>query len=212
MPGSLPTPPSGGGSLVPNPSTDLGGNPFNNTPLPPRLIPTLVDRPTASPDTNLDGDRTLYGTQQDDTLSGGSGDDVLFGYQGQDSLFGGQGNDLLRGGKGFDFLNGGKGDDTLLGDRGWDILVGGEGSDLFVLQPAKTSAGLMNADMILDFQVGIDRIGLTDGVKATDLVLDYIEGHTFIRLAGSNANTYLGIVSGVTPEQLTNSFVSVEFS
>nr|WP_279331587.1 MULTISPECIES: hypothetical protein [unclassified Desertifilum] len=127
-----------------------------------------------------------------------------------DTLYGGKGNDVLWGGKGDDYLEGGEGDDTLSGDRGSDTLVGGEGRDLFILRTETASTQMSEADLILDFEVGVDTIGLTDGVTPEDLILEAVEGNTLIRVAGSNQ--VLGIVVGIAPQQLPRSFVSVEMA
>lgn len=73
-----------------------------------------------------------------------------------DTLSGGLGNDLLSGRDGGDLLRGAAGDDVLLDGVGADTLVGGAGSDVFVL------AGDGEADVVRDFQPGIDRLDLSD--------------------------------------------------
>ncbi|MCD8489797.1 MAG: DUF4347 domain-containing protein [Desertifilum sp.] len=156
------------------------------------------------------GADTLYGGKGKDSLLGGEGDDSLMGNRCNDTLYGGKGNDVLWGGKGDDYLEGGEGDDTLSGDRGSDTLVGGEGRDLFILRTETASTQMSEADLILDFEVGVDTIGLTDGVTPEDLILEAVEGNTLIRVAGSNQ--VLGIVVGIAPQQLPRSFVSVEMA
>ncbi len=79
-------------------------------------------------------------------LRGGADDDSLTGAAAGDLIDGRGGNDVLRGEGGNDILIGGSGSDTL---------YGGAGSDLFVL----TADG--QADVIGDYQAGIDRIDLT---------------------------------------------------
>lgn len=119
------------------------------------------------------GNDTLYGDHGADTISGGSDDDEIYGGRsndklngnsGNDSLFGGNGNDKLTGGTGDDYLDGGAqadrldggdGNDTLVGGLGNDELTGGAGADTFVF------AGVVNNDVITDFEAGIDTIDFT---------------------------------------------------
>lgn len=64
----------------------------------------------------LEGNDTLFGSNDSDVIRGGDGHDVILGYAGSDRVFGGKGRDLLIGGLGTD---------TLYGDNGEDILIGG---------------------------------------------------------------------------------------
>ena len=96
----------------------------------------------------LSGIENLYGSYMSDTLTGDSGDNKLQGGSGNDTLSGGAGND------------------TLLGDFGNDVLIGSAGADAF-----RFNRFFGNADVILDFESGVDRIelegssfGLPDGM------------------------------------------------
>ncbi|MBV6631764.1 MAG: calcium-binding protein [Alphaproteobacteria bacterium] len=131
----------------------------------------------------------IYGNQDADFLFGGQGDDAMFGGQGvdvlygnlagdqlygnlaDDFLYGGAGSDRLFGGKGADVLQGNRDDDVLFGNRdddvldggpGADTLVGGEGADFFVLR------GDVGADLILDFEAGIDLVGAEQVIDVFD--------------------------------------------
>lgn len=99
-----------------------------------------------------------------ENVIGGSLGDLLIGNGASNSLTGGAGADTLRGGGGMDMLQGGSGDDVLYGGEGVDMLMGGEGSDLFVLDVRDSSLGNSyygNADQIMDFVKGADRIALS---------------------------------------------------
>jgi serralysin len=97
---------------------------------------------------------------------GDGGIDFLFGDNGNDVLNGGIGNDKLQGGLGADTLLGGVGDDVLTGGPGRDVLVGGRGADKFVFNAlTQSGATVQTADVIRDFQNGIDKIVLT-GIDA----------------------------------------------
>ncbi|MEM9090302.1 MAG: TIGR03118 family protein [Cyanobacteria bacterium P01_F01_bin.53] len=150
------------------------------------------------------GDDTVAGDLGDDILLGGNGDDVLRGDRnsrstqdgepgGNDIIFGGEGNDRIGGKAGNDILSGDAGDDFIWGDDGDDIIMGvtgndtlvgdnfsdGSGSDLFVFGNGD------GTDTILDFEVGIDRIGLVEG----ELVF------AELTLTQDGANTLLGVGS-----------------
>lgn len=132
-----------------------------------------------------DGDDLVTGGSDRDTVLGGEGDDRLWGGRpqaaffedrdpedGPDLVLGGGGNDDLRGGRGNDTLLGESGDDTVAGGFGADALTGGGGADLFAFgtrevnffqsTQASIDTGLgTEADAVLDFQRGEDRIDLS---------------------------------------------------
>lgn len=145
-----------------------------------------------------DGNDTILGQGGDDYIMGGSGHDTLRGQTGNDELFGGHHQDLLEGGSGNDLLFGGTGNDTLFGETGNDSLFGDDGSDvlnggagqdrlegganadIFVFSPT----GSNETDVIIDFEVGIDKIHI-DGTTANfgDLtVTDLGSGGTQVEL------------------------------
>ena len=92
------------------------------------------------------GNDYITGGDHGDLLRGGSGNDFINGNSGNDLILGDKGNDTLRGGSGNDILNGGLGDDILYGDKGRDI---------FLLS--------RNEDVIVDFEIGKDVLGLLTG-------------------------------------------------
>lgn len=127
-------------------------------------------------------------------------DDFLTGTPGRDRISGENGNDTVLGGGGNDVLAGGAGNDLLNGEAGRDLLLGGTGNDIFVLDSAVANA--RQADLIRDFESGIDAIGLTEGLTAGDLNLRSVRGNnTLIRIEESR--DILGIVLGATPDELS---------
>ncbi|WP_292825557.1 phytase [Nostoc sp. JL33] len=115
----------------------------------------------------------LFGAAGDDTLTviegyrqslfGGSGNDTLSSGGSNNRLYGGSGDDKLFSNVN-DSLFGGDGDDLLFaGQQGSDRLSGGAGADQFFLANASLSA---SKNIITDFAVGIDKIGL-GGVGVT---------------------------------------------
>ncbi|MFB2893915.1 SBBP repeat-containing protein [Aerosakkonemataceae cyanobacterium BLCC-F50] len=148
-----------------------------------------------------DGNDTLNGGDGNDEICGGNGNDSIFGNKGADWLFGETGNDTLYGGQGDDTLVGGDGNDLLFGDNGNNYLVGGNGSDRFVLS-AKGS------ELISDFQVGVDLLGLSGGLTFPQLSIVQSENNTLIRLLGSNE--LLATLKGITANSITQSnFISL---
>ena len=155
-----------------------------------------VDRDSAMFKTSLSlwgdgGDDTLAGAGGDDLLMGGDGDDELVGGPGHDRFDGGDGEDDLWGGRGNDRLSGGAGNDALVGGNGNDQLSGGSGADLFVFGKGG------GEDVVSDFQLGVDRLVLTDGIAVKnafvadvdrdgvmDLVITFTNGGGAVALLG----------------------------
>ncbi len=202
-----PNPLNNQASLTINPIGSGGSNPGQKAPI---LGTSGNDNLVGSfePDViyGLTGNDTIGGIGETDTLYGNEDDDVINGNQANDLIIGGKGNDLLLGGKGNDQIYGDIGNDTLIGGLGQDILVGGPGIDTFVLPTKGAVSSDFLADTILDFQVGVDKIALTDGLKFSNLMLTTVDNKTVVKIAGNNQ--ILGVVAGVSPSQLSNSFVS----
>ncbi|TAF52437.1 MAG: hypothetical protein EAZ61_08135 [Oscillatoriales cyanobacterium] len=159
------------------------------------------------------GSDFIVGGRDNDTVNGNGGDDqIVSGNLGDDVVHGGDGNDLLVGGQDNDGLNGEAGDDTLSGDFGRDTLTGGTGADTFVLRSAAATTDTAQADIVTDFEVGIDRLGLSAGAVQVlqDTTLNGISG-TLIRDANAD-NRILGFVNNVSSGQLAGQFVSRSFT
>ena len=118
-----------------------------------------------------DSNDTILGENGNDTLLGASGDDILRGGIGNDTIFAGVGNDLVEGFDGDDLLSGDAGNDTVIGGTGHDsimgvtgddVIVGGDGSDTFI------SGNGDGTDLIRDFEMGVDKIGLVEGELTFD--------------------------------------------
>ncbi|MDR5652616.1 calcium-binding protein [Ruixingdingia sedimenti] len=146
------------------------------------------------------GNDTIWGGAGIDTLSGGDGADLLYGDGGNDlisgdggadALYGGGGNDTLDGGFGADRLFGGAGNDVLIGGRGTDTMLGGAGTDRFVFTSAADTGVGAAADVIREFQSGIDVIDLS----AVASGLHFIGAAAFTGVAGEvrYANGRVGI-------------------
>lgn len=124
---------------------------------------------------------TLIGNDGSNRLNGGAGSDRLWGEAGNDELIGGDGDDILAGGSGS--LN---------------RLSGNAGSDIFVL----ASDGF---SQVLDFELGRDRIGLSENLTVSQLRIEQGTGvnssSTWIKLTSDNSN--LMLLSNVQASALT---------
>lgn len=81
---------------------------------------------------------------------------------GGDARYTGDGDDIFLGESGNDTIRGDNNDDILFGGIGKDKLNGGSGIDTFVLKPGDGSVFTDEVDVIEDFQIGTDKIGLID--------------------------------------------------
>ena len=175
----------------------------------------------------LDGDDTAAGGLGDDIIQGGGGNDVLRGDLnsrnpqndepgGNDIIFGGDGNDRIGGKAGNDILSGDAGDDLIWGDAGDDILMGVTGNDILVGDNSSGDSGSDlfvfgngdGTDTILDFEVGIDRIGLVEGeLTFADLSLTQEAGNTLLGVTSSGET--LAILNNVQASSLTQSSFAI---
>ena len=115
----------------------------------------------------------ILGLSGNDTLSGLGCNDYINGNSGNDYITGGDHGDFLRGGSDNDFINGNSGNDLILGDKGDDILRGGSGNDILngglgddILYGDKGRDIFLlsrNEDVIVDFEIGKDVLGLLTG-------------------------------------------------
>jgi subtilisin-like proprotein convertase family protein len=101
---------------------------------------------------------------------GGAGNDTVVGNHANNDLGGGEGDDTLLGRGGADQLAGGWGNDWLTGGQGSDTLRGDAGADTFALSERDGVLDPSQADRILDFEPGVDRLALLgeEGVGAID--------------------------------------------
>ncbi len=138
------------------------------------------------------GDDLLFGDIGNDTLDGESGNDTVYGNTENDQLNGGEGDDFLYGGQGSDTLFDSSGNDQMFGNKGNDLLytgtgvnelTGGGGSDVFVIGRELIDGQL---DILTDFRIGVDLIGLTNNLKFSDLRFVQVGNDTVIEDILSN--------------------------
>lgn len=182
--------------IIPNPIWEDAY--FDSTTL---MIPSLVTPPG----------ELLLGTSSNDQLIGTEGNDTLQGLPGNDILNGQSGNDTLFAGQGNDTLTGGKGNDILSGDRGQDWLTGNSGNDIFILPVSAGVSNINSVDIITDFIVGEDQIGLTQGLTQSQvsLVFSVFSGIPGTLITLPQSNQLLGFIANVNPGGLVNQFISI---
>lgn len=90
----------------------------------------------------------------------GSDDLKLSGNALANILTGNDGANRIEGQDGDDTLFGGAGADKLFGGLGMDVLTGGSGADSFHFEAVTESAVGAGRDMVLDFEMGVDKIVL----------------------------------------------------
>lgn len=141
----------------------------------------------------------LLGTSESDTIRGGNVGGIINAGRGDDLINSAGGNDIVLCGAGNDRANGGLGDDLLDGGLGKNLLRGGQGADTFVLSGRGTQ-------IIQDFQDGIDRLGLSNGLVAEVLTMTQRGSDTVIRVG----NDPLAILKNVQASTITaDDFVQV---
>ena len=129
--------------------------------------------------------------------TGNASDNLLRGNRGHNQLDGLGGNDTLQGGAGADVLQGGTGSDRL---------VGGAGADVFAFAAGDGGAGLAAADMLYDFEDGIDRIALAGGLNFDNLSItqgngtDTAAGNTIVH---TNSGEYLAVLLNTSASAIT---------
>ncbi|MCL1468211.1 M10 family metallopeptidase [Argonema galeatum] len=128
---------------------------------------------------------------------------VAFGSQ-IENLLGSGGNDEILGNNLGNDIKGGEGDDRITGARGADTLTGGGGVDTFVFAAGDGSLNREGADIIIDFQDGVDRIGLALGLRFGSLSIapGANVNDTSIRIASSGE--YLAVLTGVPSTAITS--------
>lgn len=113
-------------------------------------------------------------------------------------------NEYFHGGRGKDTIYGNGGDDILNGGGGQDTLVGGAGSDIFVLAPLDSydGSGKGKGATIMDFEDGIDLIGLTDGLTYDGISVQQDGNNVGIyEIFSKGANNLIGTILNANVSQ-----------
>ena len=135
-------------------------------------------------------------------------DDLNLTTSASDLIAGTGGSDTIDGGAGDDMIFGNEGADTLTGGTGADTLTGGTGADTFVYAQGDGGATIDLADLLTDFEDGIDHIGLTGGLTFADLTIaDGGTADTTISVTATSE--ILTMVQNVTADLLTETDFTV---
>jgi uncharacterized protein (TIGR03118 family) len=143
---------------------------------------------------------TILDAAKKDYLLGTAGKDAIYGLDGFNSLYGGGDRDVIVGGKDGDLIFGGTGDDLIVGGKGQDLLFGEAGMDTFAFRKGDGS------DIISDFKVGEDKIGVFKGeIQTSDISFEQSGTATLVKLKSTGET--LAYLQGVTASQLTSSSI-----
>jgi len=186
-------------SLIENPPVEPGNDPDDVSPIgngSPNLFFGTSEGGTLF---SSDLDDTIIGDAQDDTLFAQAGNDVVLGGAGNDVVFGSAGDDLIFGGIGNDFIVGGAGNDLLYGGT---TAGEGTGQDIFVFGIGE------GIDIVLDFEIGIDAIGLTGGLSFGQLDVVQSAQDTVIN-AASTGETLAVLIDVISSNLSEQAFISV---
>ena len=179
-----------------------------------------------------DGDDLLFGNDGDDDLFGGYGSNILDGGNGSDTanfsnIVGGVDVDLS--GSAFHRMNpmdldrlvsienvvGSQGDDFIVGDQGANRITGGLGDDRLMglaggdVFHFDLSGGVdLGNDIIVDFQIGLDRISVAGGPHdgLTDLNPQQVGQNTVLDLGFGTTVTLLNTQASVLITSLSREF------
>ncbi|MFS8118477.1 MAG: hypothetical protein ACMG55_08300 [Microcoleus sp.] len=81
---------------------------------------------------------------------------------------------------------------------------------MFLLRLNGAVTDLAVADLITDFEVGVDSNGLSEGLTFANLRLEAVDCNTVIRVADSGQ--VLAVVNSVKPDRLLGSFVTANIT
>ena len=136
----------------------------------------------------------------------------LLGGREGDTFFGGSGTDQLLGIGGDDVIYGNDGVDALIGEGGDDLLIGGAGGDFFFFDGVREGN-----DVILDMELGIDRIFFSGGEVLSTDDFDFQSTTRFVEIEGDQgpesvelSGTLLSYSGGGTDSSIFVAGISVE--
>ena len=151
-----------------------GGIHFDDGDINGRQLGKEVGESVWSTTQSLISPNETIGTNESDNLIGTDANDFISGCRQGDIILAGNGNDLVHGGKGDDTVDGGIGLDVIIGEQGDDVLIGGPDADIF------NFAAHHGNNIIVDFEDGIDAIGLDNGLSFEQLTISQIGNDTRI--------------------------------
>jgi Ca2+-binding RTX toxin-like protein len=156
------------------------------------------------------GNDEIYTGTSDDIINADGGNNLIFAGEGNNTITTGAGNDSIHGGAGNDSIYAGAGDDVIYAGEGDNIIYGGTGNntvysgsgrDLFALTPSE------GASTIVNFEVGKDLLGLTEGLTFDQLSISQgTNGNEFFTQIGiANSDDLLATLNWVQADTITSS-------
>lgn len=136
-----------------------------------------------------EGNDKLLGEGNTDVIEGKTGNDILSGGLGSDELFGGDNDDILYGG-----------DEFSSAQR--DELTGGAGNDIFALRRENATDTAGDADLVKDFNLENDRIGLIGSLNSGELVFNESGDNVSI---GTSQDGILAVLEGRSADDIISS-------
>ena len=155
----------------------------------------------------MGGSDHIYGNAGNDTIFiqgtendvwGGDGDDVITGEDNQADIRGENGNDTIITGSTNQSLLGGAGNDYLDSGAGPDYISTGDGNDTVVIRKGDGGVNRSDADWVVDFTDGSDKIKLV-GTTFAELSITQSSSSTII----SYGDEYLASCSNFVATDLT---------
>ena len=116
--------------------------------------------------------------------------------------------ELSAGGRGkADVIDGGAGDDIISGQGGADVITGGAGEDLFIYSDGDGGLTLAEADVITDFEDGLDMFDLsgTSAASFADVTIGVNGSDATIMVASTSE--ILAVVTGAAGQLDASDFV-----
>jgi hypothetical protein len=105
---------------------------------------------------------------------------------------------------------GGGGADIIVGNKANNALYGGQGADSFVF--VKDGQGGNGRDLLVDFELGVDRILLDDGFFGTDAgrltgqIKTQAQGWAYLEFSASDGVVFQGVTETALEQYLQSSF------
>ena len=126
------------------------------------------------------------------------------------NLFGSPGDDEILGNNLPNYIVAGGGNNTITGAGGADILISGPGQDIFIQAPGDGGVTPAAADVIVNFVVGQDKIGLAVGLRFEQLIITAGANPNDTLIQIGSTGEYLATVAG-TPVSQMNNFVNFTY-
>lgn len=118
-----------------------------------------------------------------------------------ENLYGSPANDIVLGNNQSNIILGLTGADRLTGAKKADLLIGGPGTDTFIYSPGDGGNASFDADVISDFTLGEDKIGLSSGLTPQRIRFLADGADTLIQIIDSGE--FLTRLVGIQPTSLT---------